>query len=651
MKKSGSFVLICAGVLMLGTVAVFTSRSLAQPKETLSISAAYVHGALRVSIPYHAPRTGEGNLLVEVLDPEDRPAASTVGHADANAGQGSWNRELFLPKSLPFDELVWHRLRYRFTYANEKAVPIEGVTSISRILRLPVVHVLGQQSYISGSAAAVRLIVNEADSETPITSGSVQIELMQPGHKSQILFTGTLNERATTPVQFHFPAGLVGRYSLRYAIDTSLGPVEHIEEIRLEDKSSILLTTEKPIYQPGQTIHVRALTLDRANHQAVAGHQLTVELDDPRGNKVFRKITQTDLYGLASAEFSLADEVNLGVYHLRAILNGASGANSSEIALQVDRYVLPRFKVAVELSEKDNKAKRGYRPGDHVTGTVRANYFFGKPVNGEVTVKASGFDVARFDAGNATGRTDSEGTFQFDIRLPDYFAGRSLDQGAASVLIDAAVKDTSGHSESRGEPVTVSESPLLITVVPEGGSLVPGLQNRVYVLTSYPDGTPAESDLRVEASGNAVQTATTDKGGIAIVPLPVGGTIVRVKARDREGNQVSVRTALESRATASEQVLLRAERAVYRAGEPIRLEVLSTRQSGSAYVDVVKNGQTIGTHDLNIANGRAGLELAATPEMAGTVEFHAYLFGSNASAIGDRRLVFVQPADELRIET
>ena len=34
--------------------------------------------------------------------------------------------------------------------------------------------------------------------------------------------------------------------------------------MRLEDKVSILLTTEKPIYQPGQTIHVRALALDRA---------------------------------------------------------------------------------------------------------------------------------------------------------------------------------------------------------------------------------------------------------------------------------------------------------------------------------------------------------------------------------------------------
>jgi hypothetical protein len=192
--------------------------------------------------------------------------------------------------------------------------------------------------------------------------------------------------------------------------------------------------------------------------------------------------------------------------------------NKGEIALQVERYVLPRFKVSVDLGGKDARAKRGYRPGDHVTGTVRANYFFGKPVDGaEVAVKASAMDVALFEAGNSRGTTGSDGTFRFDIHLPNFFAGRPLSQGAARVLIEATVKDTAGHSEIRGEPVTVSESPLLITAVPEGGTLIPGLENQVFILTSYPDGTPAQADVQVHAPGNPDQTASTDRGGIAIV--------------------------------------------------------------------------------------------------------------------------------------
>ena len=33
------------------------------------------------------------------------------------------------------------------------------------------------------------------------------------------------------------------------------------------------------------------------------------------------------------------------------------------------------------------------------------------------------------------------------------------------------------------------------------------------------------------------------------------------------------------------------------------------------------------------------------------MDFNAYLFGRNAQPVGDHRLVFVQPADELKIET
>src|SRR5207249_8485169 len=137
---------------------------------------------------------------------------------------------------------------------------------------------------------------------------------------------------------------------------------------------SILLTTEKPIYQPGQTIHVRALALDRARHEATAGRPLTFEVEDSRGNKVFKKATQTDKFGIASAEFGLADEVNLGTYHLRALMgeSGGTSTNTAEVALNVQRYVLPKFKVALEFGEKDKQAKHGYRPGDHVTGTIRA---------------------------------------------------------------------------------------------------------------------------------------------------------------------------------------------------------------------------------------------------------------------------------------
>src|SRR5262249_15861296 len=164
---------------------------------------------------------------------------------------------------------------------------------------------------------------------------------------------------------------------------------------------------------------------------------------------IFKKATRTSAYGVASAEFTLAEEVNLGTYHLRAIMEDSP----AELALNVERYVLPKFKIAIEFT---GSHKHGYRPGDHVTGPLRANYFFGKPVeHGEVSVKGTAVDVAQFDAGSVKGTTDADGAWRFDLTLPNYFAGRPLSQGAARVLIEAAVKDGAAHSETRGEPITV----------------------------------------------------------------------------------------------------------------------------------------------------------------------------------------------------
>jgi len=623
--------------------------------------ATYSQGRLWFTIPYQALHAGAGRFTVEVLNPEDQAIGHTEQEVTITARNGQLQSEVGLETPLAIEDLVWHRVRYRFEYDDSTKPDLEGTESISQILSRPVIHILGQQSYIAGGQAAVRVIVTDTKDEAISGQDSVQIELLDADDKPadgkpRVLFSGRLNHHGTTEAQFRFPAGVIGSYRLRYFADTPIGSTEFTQDVRLEDKVSILLTTEKPLYQPGQTIHVRALALDRSDHQAAAKRALTFEVEDSRGNKVFKKATATDQFGVASAEFGLADEVNLGTYHLRALMGDADApTNTAEIALNVERYVLPKFKVAVELSDAKNgkKQKRGYQPGDHVTGTVRANYFFGKPVdNAELSMKASAMDVSMFEVASANGKTDSDGSYHFDLTLPKYFAGRPLNHGAARVLIEATVKDSAGHSETRGQPITVSDSPLLITAIPEGGTLVPNLENEVFILTSYPDGTPAKADVTVRSSLNQDQHASTDDGGIAVIAIRAkeGKEALKIAAKDQEGNQASSKVELEAR-EGEDQILLRTERAVYHTGERIRLKVLSTKARGAAYVDIVKEGQTVLTRDLDLENGQAELSLTATPEMAGTVDISAYLFGRDARPVGDHRLIFVQPANELKIET
>ena len=635
---SRSRYVLCLALVLGVTCAVLLESQATHDEDTV---ATYSHGNLHVSIPYQAGHAGAGQLTVEILDPEDQ-VLGRVEHAGNAGANGWWQEQVTLTKPVSAEDLVWQRLRYRFTYNDGKSPAIEGTESISQILRMPVLRIMDQQSYLTGGAAAVRVVVTDSRNEPIAGASSVRIELAPPKEKARTLFTGRLNSRGTTEAQFRFPAGVVGSFPLHFVVDTPIGSSEYTQQVRLEDKVSVLLTTEKPIYQPGQTIHVRALALDRANHEAAANRALTFEIDDSRGNKVFKKATQTDKFGVASAEFTLADEVNLGAYHLRALMD-----KPTEMTFNVERYVLPKFKVAVDFGGKDQQTRRGYRPGDHVIGTVRANYFFGKPVDrAEITVKGAGMDVAQFEVASVQGKTDAGGAYHFDLQLPKYFAGKPLSQGAARVLIEATVKDNAGHSETRGEGITVSENPFLITAVPEGGKLVPNLENQVFILTSYPDGTPAVADVR--AGG---QRVSTDQGGVAIIRIKAGdaGENLKVEATDKEGNHASASLHLDVRG-GSDQVLLRTERAVYRAGDRMLLHVFSTKERGTAYVDVVKDGQTVLTRDIDIEHGCGDLSVTTTPDLAGTLDFNAYIFGRDTIPVADHRLVFVQPADELKIE-
>ncbi|MFZ0747427.1 MAG: carboxypeptidase regulatory-like domain-containing protein [Terracidiphilus sp.] len=317
--------------------------------------------------------------------------------------------------------------------------------------------------------------------------------------------------------------------------------------------------------------------------------------------------------------------------------------------------------MAIDFTRNNGKQKRDYRPGDHVVGTVRANYFFGKPVDhADVTVKASSMDVTVFEVATVEGKTDSDGIYHFDFKLPNYFAGRPLSQGLARALVEATVKDSASHVETRGQPITISEAPLLIMAVPEGGTLIPNIENEIFVISSYPDGSPAQTTLTIDRPSPAPrnghqpqsQRLSTDASGVAVFRLNPGAGVdaLRIRADDHKGNRSASTVPLQMRG-GTDQILLRCDQSIINAGDRIHISVFSTREHGTAYIDVVKDGQTILTKDLDLHNGQARLAIIATSEMAGTLDLDAYLFGRDAEPVADHRLVFVQPAEELKIDS
>ena len=175
-----TLVLVAAFLTMLGFV---FQQPFQAASHVSSPVATYSQGLVRLTIPYEALHAGTGRFTVEVLDPEDQAIGHTQQQVKITARNGQLQSEVGLEKSLAIDDLVWHRVRYRFEYDDASKPDLEGTESISQILSRPVIHILGQQSYIAGGQAAVRVIVTDTKDEAISGRGSVQIELLDADDK------------------------------------------------------------------------------------------------------------------------------------------------------------------------------------------------------------------------------------------------------------------------------------------------------------------------------------------------------------------------------------------------------------------------------------------------------------------------------------
>src|SRR5262249_4216173 len=160
---------------------------------------------------------------------------------------------------------------------------------------------------------------------------------------------------------FQLPDWPDGAYQLRVVAHPDGKPETVTHEVRLKRSWKLMLSSDKPVYQPGQEIHVRALALRRPDLKPVAGHTAAFSIIDPKGNIISKRQDVTSKYGITSLDCPLASEIIEGPY----IIACRVGDTESRLSVEVKKYVLPKFKVGVELD------RPYYQPGQAVRCSVR----------------------------------------------------------------------------------------------------------------------------------------------------------------------------------------------------------------------------------------------------------------------------------------
>lgn len=621
------------GLLALGAMAVLTGASESLNIEQTKIRATIKDQTVEVIVPLQAAVSdyGQCEFAVSVED----LSGKTLGGSSMTVEINNAAQEFRLVVNAAVDRNQLAAYLVHYTVKKGGNILLEGKRSLFYAARQIQTHLLMQRQFYADSQAAVRVIVNDPGANQPISDATVTLALADAQ-----LFQGATDATGTLNAQFTLPAGVLGdqQLTVRVALDDAEEVIQ--QPIVIKDAVSILLTTDKPLYQPGQVIHLRSLALKKPDLLPAGETEMTLEVEDSKGNKVFKKAVKMDKFGVSSADFQLANEVNEGAYKIRALF----GDNSQEKTVTVQRYVLPKFNIVLDTD------KKFYQPGQPLKGTAQVDYFFGKPVaGGTVVVTLSKFDAQFEKFAELKGKTDENGHYEFETTLPDYFVGQPLEQGNAFAQIEVAVTDTAEHEEKKSATRAIAANAFNIVAVPESGSVVPGVENIFYFAVSYPDGTPAQVTLAVAADQNAAISIPTDAAGIGELPILAlpQQLALNVTAKDLAGNSASRQFAFDPD-TQADAILLRTDKALYKLGDTITARVFSTKATGTVYLDLIKDGQTFLTKAVDLQGGQAQVDLDAAA--SGSLQLHAYRILNSSDIIRDTKLLFVEAADELNID-
>ncbi len=502
--------------------------------------------------------------------------------------------------------------------------------------------VIGQTRLVPDSDASVRVVVQDFGAGKPVAGAQVRVSLKPDKGRAIPLFEGHTDDTGSLPVRFHVPADAPTQAKLVVETQSASGRDQVEQAVTIQREYRLMLSTDKPLYQPGQVIHMRALALSTLDLSPARGATVGFLVQDPKGNKVYRSSVTASEFGVAAADFTLADLVNQGDYKLGVSI----GDTVSEKTVEVRPYVLPKFGVVVSTE------RSYYLPGQRVAGVVQADYFFGKPVaSGKVEIVGSVWDVQRTVAVDLHGETDEQGAYAFAFDLPTYFAGSALETGQAQFALEVTVIDQTDHAEQTGQVLPVAAQPLIIEAAAESGVLKPAVENVVYVLTSYPDGRPAPAELTIQVDGGAPVALSSGQYGLAefaFTPVAGRSSVLDISARDQAGLLARRQVTFEVEA-GGDTVLLRADRAAYVIGETMNLVALTSVPYGDVYLDIVKGGQTLSTRSAQVKDGKAEFAVDVSPDLYGTLELHAYKVLLDGAIVRDTRVAVVDAPNDLAL--
>uniref|UniRef100_A0A3P9C546 Alpha-2-macroglobulin n=1 Tax=Maylandia zebra TaxID=106582 RepID=A0A3P9C546_9CICH len=450
--------------------------------------------------------------------------------------------------------------------------------------------------------------------------------------KNTTLFTHTSNEAFQTCVQFEAPLVQkeVQHFQVEVRGDTFYSKQVRKVMIRASDTFTFI-QTDKPIYLPGQKVNFRVVAMDNKMRPA---NQL-----DPHSNRIGQWLNETSNSRILQLSYSLDAEAPEGPYQIIVSM----GERKISHNFKVEKYVLPKFDVTVNISEEVSIGQ------EDVEAKVCAKYTYGQPVPGRVTVNVCRpinlyrvifFRYCSFQA-------DKTGCATFSFNMSIF---TKMDQKVLQDVLDIRAKVEEEGTEKR---VTISYvlgkvSFINVPKVWERGSNVEGKVSLtcfcdapVYLFTGRMWQTRSLQNLTTDSNGVASFSFSTDNFDqdiqlhASLTPT-VGNPGYRTAYYDRGFHTLSMSqpSSPDIKTISSLEVQKKDKAASCDAEEDVSVNYTIVGESPGS-VDVIYlvlsrgavtiQGQTqVEVQDRSVNEGQVSFKVRVSPEMAPEFQVVAY---------------------------
>ncbi|MCA9214959.1 MAG: hypothetical protein KDB27_17930 [Planctomycetales bacterium] len=392
-----------------------------------------------------------------------------------------------------------------------------------------------------------------------------------------------------------------------------------------QDRYLTQLSTDKPIYRSGDAVFFRAIMLHCRTHQPLPTDSFgQLEIVGPKGNSI-EQLAAPVKDGVAGFQWPVPDDASGGEYIAK--FQPTTGDAPAERKFEIRAYRPPRFRSQIQFFQK------GYGPTDSVSAllsTKRAEG--GIPVDAQVTITARVDDI---EIHRSTSKVDPNGNCLAQFNLPD-----AMERGEgtlAMIIEDGAVVETA----SKTIPILLQHVDLKL--YPESGSLVGGLENRVYFEARTPSEKPADiAGTVVDEFGEQVAEFSTThegRGWFQFVPKESRSYFLEVK------RPTGIDTQFPLPKVESDGVIIHSRANTYRSDQPISVDVISSRP-GKFVIALTQRGDEVEsvTADLT-ANNPQHVEFKAD----GFDGVFAVTVWNDKNVATAERLVFCEPKTSLQI--